>query len=72
MQQYETLTFEQAIEQLDEIVQNLEKGNVPLADMVALYEEGVALSKHCMQILDAYDEKLEMLSQPVNGESEEE
>ena len=60
------------MEQLDQIVQNLEKGNVPLAEMLSLYEEGVTLSKHCMQILDDYDAKLEMLSQPEDEKLGEE
>jgi len=59
--QYDELTFEQGMERLEQIAQQLEKGNLPLADMVALYEDGVALSKHCMALLDTYDAKLETL-----------
>lgn len=48
----EKLTFEQAYQQLEETVQKLEAGNLPLAEAVALYERGMALAKQCGLQLD--------------------
>jgi exodeoxyribonuclease VII small subunit len=41
----ETPTFEAALQKLDEIVQKLEKGDLPLEQSLLLYEEGVRLSR---------------------------
>jgi exodeoxyribonuclease VII small subunit len=48
----EKLTFEQAYRQLEETVQKLEAGNLPLAEAVAMYERGMALAKQCGLQLD--------------------
>jgi exodeoxyribonuclease VII small subunit len=48
----EKLTFEQAYRQLEETVQKLEAGNLPLAEAVSLYEQGMALAKQCGLQLD--------------------
>ena len=45
-------TFEQAIKQLEEIVQELEAGDLPLEKAMKKFEEGVQLSKFCSQTLD--------------------
>ena len=41
------LSFEQSLSRLDEIVKHLEKGDLPLNDSLALYEEGTALIRSC-------------------------
>ena len=41
------LPFEKALEQLEEIVRRLERGDVPLDESVAIYERGEVLKKHC-------------------------
>ena len=46
------LTFEQAYGKLEETVQKLEAGNLPLEEALALYETGMALAKHCGLQLD--------------------
>ena len=43
----EDLTFEQAFEQLQQTVEQLEAGNLPLEEAMALYQRGMALAKHC-------------------------
>ncbi len=48
----QTLTFEQAYAKLEETVQKLEVGNLPLEEALALYEQGMALAKHCGLQLD--------------------
>lgn len=55
------LTFEQALGALEEIVQQLESGNVPLDQSIALYERGEALRKHCQQRLDAAQARIERI-----------
>ena len=48
----ETLTFEQAYSQLEETVQQLDTGNLPLAEAISLFQRGMALAKHCGLQLD--------------------
>jgi len=48
----ESLSFEQAYNQLEETVQQLEAGNLPLAEAVSLYQRGMALAKQCGLQLD--------------------
>ena len=57
------LTFEQKQEQLEAIVSRLESGNVPLEEMVRLYERGEALYRDCAETLASYEKRLEALSQ---------
>jgi len=41
------LSFEQALSELERIVQQLERGDVPLEDSIRMYERGAALKAHC-------------------------
>ena len=45
------LSFEKALGELEQIVQKLEGGNVPLEDSIAIYERGEALKKRCEALL---------------------
>ncbi len=54
-------TFEDAIKRLSEIVQKLEKGDLPLEDSLKLFEEGVRLSRLSQERLDAAQKKVEQL-----------
>jgi len=54
-------SFEQAIRRLTEIVQTLERGELPLEESVALFEEGVRLSMMSQQRLDAAQKRVEEL-----------
>ncbi len=44
-------TFEQALEQLEGLVRELENGEIELNDAVTKYNEGMKLSKHCHDLL---------------------
>ena len=55
------LTFEQKQDQLEAIVARLESGNVPLEEMIRLYEQGEALYRDCAETLDAYEKRLKDL-----------
>ncbi len=53
--------FEKAMERLEEIVQTLEKGDMPLEDSLKIFEEGIKLSKTCMTKLDEAEKRVEIL-----------
>lgn len=53
--------FEECLQRLETIVDELEKGNVPLEQAVKLFEEGVRLSNSCRQELEAAEGKVEIL-----------
>ena len=54
----EPLTYEQKQAALEAIVAKLESGNVPLDEMITLYEQGEALYRECAAALDAYEKRL--------------
>ncbi|OQB25217.1 MAG: Exodeoxyribonuclease 7 small subunit [Firmicutes bacterium ADurb.Bin182] len=56
------LTFEQAMEKLEETVNKLLVSGIPLEEMITLYEKGVQLSKQCMKQLDEYEARIDILS----------
>ena len=56
-----TATFEEAIKRLSEIVQALERGDLPLEESLRLFEEGVRLSRLSQQRLDTAQRKVEQL-----------
>jgi exodeoxyribonuclease VII small subunit len=51
-------TFEQAIEQLEAIVERIESGEVGLEEAIKQYEQGAALIKRCRSILGAAEKKI--------------
>ncbi len=54
-------TFEQALARLEQIVRSLEGGNVPLEDLIKLFDEGTNLVKLCTERLDKAEEKVKLL-----------
>lgn len=56
------LSYEKAVERLEEIVARIESGEVGLEDSIALYEEGVALGRHCREVLTKAQQRIEELS----------
>lgn len=56
------LTFEGSLERLEEIVAQLEGGQLGLSDSLARYEEGVKYLKFCFQQLERAERKIELLS----------
>ena len=52
------LSFEDSLSRLDEIVRHLEKGDLPLGESLALYEEGTALIASCSKMLDEAEQKV--------------
>ena len=66
------LTFEQAIQQLKGIVDRIEQGEIPLQDSLEQYEKGMALIKHCRDILQKAEKRIEKISKEEPPESEKE
>lgn len=58
----ETLSFEEAVAGLSEVVRELEEGKLSLEDSLGRYEQGVRLLKQCQTILAATERKIEVLS----------
>lgn len=61
-----TKTYEQKQDELEAIVAKLESGNVPLDEMIALYEQGEALYRECAETLDTYEKRLESFAKKEN------
>ena len=55
------LSFEEAMGQLQEVVQELEKGTLNLDESMKKFEEGVKLSKQCNKILEGAEKKINLL-----------
>jgi len=60
-------TFEKSIQQLEEIVQELESGDLPLEKAIQRFEEGMHLSKRCSEMLDATEKKISVLIKDNDG-----
>jgi exodeoxyribonuclease VII small subunit len=56
-----SITFEQGMASLEEIVAKLESGDVPLEEAIELFQEGMALSKLCGQKLEQVERRIEIL-----------
>ena len=65
------LSFEQSMARLDEIVRHLEKGDMPLNDSLALFEEGTALIRSCEEQLDEAEQKVVKLRKGPDRQPEE-
>ena len=56
------MRFEQAAEELEAIIEQIEQGEVELEDSLAAYQRGLALVKHCRSILDTAEEQVKELT----------
>ena len=63
-------SLEASLARLEEIVDALENGNVPLDDAVALFEEGAALAKESSERLKTAELKIKKLSKAIDGSFE--
>jgi exodeoxyribonuclease VII small subunit len=72
------MTFEQALAALEAIVDDLERGEVPLDQSIKIYERGEALKAHCDRLLKAAEDRVEKIrlardgrvvgTEPLDGE----
>jgi exodeoxyribonuclease VII small subunit len=58
----EVPTFEKSVERLESLIQAMENGDTPLADLVAKFEEGSKLLNHCQAQLKEAELKIEQLN----------
>jgi exodeoxyribonuclease VII small subunit len=63
----DSLSFEAALKELEEIVGRLEQGEVDLEDSINLYERGQALKAHCEKKLKAAESRLEKIVSGAKG-----
>lgn len=66
------MTFEEAKEKIEQIIRNMESGDLPLEESVAQFEEASGLIKYCQQKLDEYKGKVEAITiaEERKGENE--
>lgn len=55
-------TFEAALKELEEIVKEMETGDLPLEEAVKKYESGMKQSKYCLDLLDKTEKKIILLT----------
>jgi len=63
----EQLSFEDALQQLETLVERMEGGELSLEDSLADFERGVALTRRCEAALKAAEQKVEILSSKSAG-----
>lgn len=61
------LNFEESLQSLENLVTNLEKGDLSLEDSLKTFEEGIALTRHCQAALQEAEQKVQLLTEQ-NGE----
>lgn len=64
----ETLSFEEAMRELEATVGKLEHGDATLEESIALYERGAALRAHCDKVLRAAEERVEKITLAASGQ----
>ncbi len=61
------LSFEKALAELEQIVQKLERGDVPLEESVTIYERGEVLKRRCEELLRAAEARVEKITLDAAG-----
>jgi exodeoxyribonuclease VII small subunit len=62
-----SLAFDQALGDLQAVVQRLEAGGLPLEESITLYERGVALHEHCARLLTDAELRVQRLVEQAGG-----
>nr|WP_320014303.1 exodeoxyribonuclease VII small subunit [uncultured Desulfobacter sp.] len=60
-------TFESALKQLENIVKEMESGDLTLEKAVKKYEDGIANTRFCLEILDKTEQKITQLTMNADG-----
>ncbi|KAF1291831.1 exodeoxyribonuclease VII small subunit [Candidatus Enterococcus leclercqii] len=63
-------TFEESLQELEQIVTRLEKGDVPLEEALEAFQKGMALSKQCQETLTSAEETLTKMMQDNGQEAD--
>jgi exodeoxyribonuclease VII small subunit len=61
------MSFEDAMRELEKVVGDLERGDVPLEQSIALYERGAQLKQRCQTKLKEAEEKVALITQEGDG-----
>lgn len=69
---YKEMKFEEAMKELEKIVDELEKGDSSLEESMELFSNGMLLSKICAQKIDEIEKKITILIEDSNGKIAEE
>ena len=64
-------TFEIALKELEEIVKELESGDLCLEDAVKKYESGMQQSKYCLDLLDKTEKRISLITKDNDGSVKE-
>lgn len=60
-------TLEAAMQRVSEIVASMEKGDMPLEQLIESYEEGIGLVKMCQEKLDAAEKRIQIIARNSRG-----
>lgn len=63
--------FERSLDELEQLVQRMEKGDLTLDDSLQAYERGVVLYRHCQTALEQAELRVRLLSDPLEPDSAE-
>ncbi len=66
-----TTTFESALKKLEETVDKLEEGSIPLEEALNTFESGVRWSRECNKFLENAEQRIEIILKNENGEYEQ-
>jgi len=61
------IKFEDALQRLEQIVDQLESGDLPLEESLKVFEEGVALARRCSKYLEEAEKRIELLTRDESG-----
>ena len=61
------IKFEDALQRLEQIVDQLETGNLPLEQSLKVFEEGVGLARRCAKYLEEAEKRIELLTRDEQG-----
>jgi exodeoxyribonuclease VII small subunit len=59
--------FEDALRELEDIVKRLESGDLPLEESLKIFEQGVTLSRYCLQKLEEAEKRVSILMKDDGG-----
>lgn len=71
LEEKSTINFEESMKQLEQIANELEKGDLSLEESVSKFEEGMKLSKECNEMLESAEKRITILLQKEDGVLEE-
>ena len=61
------IKFEECLARLEQIVASLETGHLPLEESLKVFEEGIALARHCSRYLEDAERRIEILVKDDSG-----